>query len=927
MHIQRIRAHAFGPLVDEVLELVPGMTIVHGPNESGKSTWHAALYLGLCGMRRSRGRGTTEEAALRDRHRPWEGEAWEVSATVELADGRRIYLHHDLDKRIGKAEDDDLGRDYTSEVIHDGALDAARWLGLDRKSFLSTACVRQADVRSIMDDADALQDEMQRAAATAGAESTAAAALQQLENYRREHVGQDRANSKRPLREAKERCAQALEAVDGARQAHSAYLRHVEELERLQGASREAAASVRLVAAAWAAAKAEQWEENTQRARRLVARYPHKPPSTAEGSEAAEIVSVALNRWKIRPDAVELRGASADEIRSELEELPSAPEGDTRPHGEVVKAGESYRIARSALHRHGTQTPEEPQFVDLGGIDPREVQMMARELALEEPVIDPTLEEAVILAEKRLAEIVDATEERKSEKHMRLPRVLRPVALLIRLILAPIIAVFKVFDKFLNQSERIRHLERQQKLQAEFRDAEARLGSARFKLDEVRRRKKEARESATHHELPLTPLELEELAERAERADRMRQDMKAWKERNNQLRKEFADATTSLRSALVGRGVVETHSVDDAVARYELECAERQQIAERASKRPYLERAYRDRTHSESLAAESDRLRDEATIELRSAATAVGVTGDEDDQIVKCLEAWQHRHQEDVQELDVAHREWAVLESLLNGGTLQEMEQGLRKSRMRADEFAVGLSRQEIRNVELEPDVEAQLERVRATLTVAQRAVAESQGRLDQFVDALPSVAEAEEELERAQIELARVESLDKTLARTQEILRTAQDKVFRTVAPVLRDLIKPWMNDVTGGRYVDVRIDIESLSVRVTEDGRRWRQAHLLSHGTAEQIYLLLRIAMARLLTRKGETCPLVLDDVTVNCDSRRRDRMLTMLHAISRDQQVIVFSQEHETVQWARKALTGQRDRVVELNEAIGRVSAASQ
>ena len=656
-----------------------------------------------------------------------------MSATIELADGRRVDLHHDLDKRIGKAEDEDLGRDYTSEVIHDGALDAARWLGLDRKSFLSTACVRQADVRSIMDDADALQDELQRAAATAGAESTAAAALQHLENYRREHVGQDRANSKRPLRKAKERCAQASEAVEGARQAHSAYLRHVEELERLQGTSREAEVSVRLVEAAWAAAKAEQWEKNTQRARRLVARYPRKPRSTAEGSEAAEIVSVALKRWEIRPEAVELRGASADEIRSELEELPPAPEGDTRPHGEVVKAGEAYRIARSAVHRHGTQTPEEPQFVDLGGLDPREVQMMARELALEEPVIHPRLEEAVISAEKRLAEIVDATEERASEKHMRLPRGLRRVALLIRLMLAPIIAVFKMIDKFLNQSARIRHLERQQELQAEFRDAEARLGSARFKLDEVRRRKKEARERATRHELPLTPSELEELSERAERADRMRQDMNAWKERNDQLRKESAEATTSLRSALVGRGVVETHSVDDALARYELECAERQQVVERASKRPYLERAYQDRRHSESLAAESDRLRDEAIVELRSAATTVGVTGDGDDQIVKCLEAWQHRHQEEVRELDVAHREWAVLESLLQGGTLQEMEQDLRKSRMRADEFAVGLSRQEIRNVELEPDVEAQLERVRATLTVAQRAVAESPGQSTEF--------------------------------------------------------------------------------------------------------------------------------------------------------------------------------------------------
>ena len=917
MHIQCIRAHAFGPLVDEILELAPGMTVIHGPNESGKSTWHAALYCGLCGMRRARGRGTIEEAGLRDRHRPWGGEAWEVSATVELADGRRIDLHHDLDKKVGKAEDTDLGRDYSNEVIHDGALDGARWLGLDRKSFLNTACVRQADIRSIMEAADGLQDELQRAATTAGADSTAASALQRLEIFRREHVGQDRANSKKPLRDAKERCLQASRAVEGAREGHSAYLRQLEEIERLQSASREAAMSLRLVEAAWAAAEARRWETNTQRARQLVARYPQKPPSNAEGTEAVEIVSVALNQWEIRPGAVDLQGESSEEIRRELERLAQTPEGDTRVHGDVAKARDVYRIAQSALDRHGKERPKEPPVVDFRGLDPRDVHVLSRELALEEPAIDPRIEEQFISAKKRLDEFVISTEERPSGQVRRVPRLLRPIALMIRVILAPIIAAFRLIKGILNQSARIRALEAQQKMQSDFRDAEAQLGSAKFKLEEVRRRRDDARARAMRHELPLEPSELDELAQRGEEADRLRQDMERWKKQNDQLRLEFDEAETSFRDTLAGRGVVERRSVSEGLARYESECSEREQVAQKASRRPYLERAYQDRRRSESLAADSDRLRREASAELRSAATAVGVTGDVDEQIVRSLQAWQRRHQEEVRKLDVAHREWAVLEGLLNGGTLQSLEDESQKYRTQADELAVGLSEQAIRSVKLEPDVEAQLGRQRAALAVARQALAERKGGLDQFVHTMPSVAESEEELERVKAELDRVESLDSTLTRAEETLRTAQEKVFRTVAPVLRDLINPWLSEVTSGRYLDVRIDVESLLVRVTEDGRRWRQAHLLSHGTAEQIYLLLRVAMARLLTRKGETCPLVLDDVTVNCDSRRRNRMLKILHGISRDQQVIVFSQEHESGQWARKSLTGQRDRVVELRE----------
>ena len=87
------------------------------------------------------------------------------------------------------------------------------------------------------------------------------------------------------------------------------------------------------------------------------------------------------------------------------------------------------------------------------------------------------------------------------------------------------------------------------------------------------------------------------------------------------------------------------------------------------------------------------------------------------------------------------------------------------------------------------------------------------------------------------------------------------------------------------------------------------------LSHGTAEQVYLLLRIAIARLLTREGETCPLILDDVTVNCDPQRQAEIMDILHTISREQQVIVFSQEPETLHWAQERLVEPDDRLVHL------------
>lgn len=90
MRFESVRAHPFGPFDDETLVLAPGLNVVYGPNEAGKSTWHAALYAGLCGMRRGKGATSTEDKRFRDHHRPWDGNGeWAASAVLALEDGRR----------------------------------------------------------------------------------------------------------------------------------------------------------------------------------------------------------------------------------------------------------------------------------------------------------------------------------------------------------------------------------------------------------------------------------------------------------------------------------------------------------------------------------------------------------------------------------------------------------------------------------------------------------------------------------------------------------------------------------------------------------------------------------------------------------------------------------------------------------------------
>ena len=181
-------------------------------------------------------------------------------------------------------------------------------------------------------------------------------------------------------------------------------------------------------------------------------------------------------------------------------------------------------------------------------------------------------------------------------------------------------------------------------------------------------------------------------------------------------------------------------------------------------------------------------------------------------------------------------------------------------------------------------------------------------------------MAEAEEEFKRAEVEHERVTNLGDILSKTQELLEQAQEEAHRDIAPHLVKALTPWIRKVTGGRYSTAMVDPKSLMVRVASDEGELRDAPLLSHGTTEQIYLLLRVAMAGLLARgTGETCPLLLDDVTVHCDSGRQTAILNLLQEISEERQVILFSQEPETLSWAERHLP--KSSLIELDPgAIG-------
>ena len=112
----------------------------------------------------------------------------------------------------------------------------------------------------------------------------------------------------------------------------------------------------------------------------------------------------------------------------------------------------------------------------------------------------------------------------------------------------------------------------------------------------------------------------------------------------------------------------------------------------------------------------------------------------------------------------------------------------------------------------------------------------------------------------------------------------------------------------MSGGAYSEISVDPADLNVSVKEQATgQWRTARLLSEGTREQIFLLLRVAMAEHLVTTNEPAPLILDEVTAQSDAERKVQLLEVLHRLSAERQVVLFTHDDDVVTWAERGTAG--------------------
>jgi exonuclease SbcC len=900
VRITHVVARAFGPFRDARLDLAPGLTVVAGPNESGKSSWHAAIRLAITGLRRGRGRATAVDAALSAQHRPWEAtDDWEVEAGLLLDDGRAIEVRQDLAGKVGcSALDVGLGRDVSNEIL-DGTPDASRWLGLDRDTFAATISVSQAQILAVAQAAGELQEQMQRAAATRGTDGTAAEAIERLTAHRRDAVGADTANAKGPLRLAKLKLASAVEAREAARSRHAEHLIQQASVEDSTRTVEEARLHLDLALAAQARYLASETERRAARAATLAARH-HERPVLASRDGGADLVAAAVTGWERRPAVQALDGPSSESLDAAVRALPEPPTGDLAPHADVVAAVRDLDMAEEAVRVLGEPPITDPQVQP--GDEPhlRELARRIRGAAGADGALEPRAPESTPRRGRAIRVLVP-------------PLVCFGVAVLLAWLGQPLSAVAFTGLGLVAATWGVarqlgtRAMEGDPVLESMRRSAEAAWHAAEI-----------ARRAAIESGLPTDPGALEELADRALLAARDRRDAAVWEERRHELTERLAIARNKLSATLAERGVDSVNGdARSAWLAYQSGCEERAGRTAASARREALVAQLAARRLAEDSLAASTHAVEEAERALREAAEAVGMPqeGAAPNEVREALRQWQERQAIELQASRVAIEEWRELETLLRDATLSELADEASRRKAIAERLEAALPAA-APTLPAGHDLESVIDQRRRALAGAEAQAAEHRGALESSARALPDVAEAEEAVATAAEALARVESTARTIDETLRLLRSAQERVHRDLAPILADAVRRWLPRVSAGAYADVSVDPADLSIQVKETlSGIWREARLLSEGTREQIYLLLRVAMAQHLVTTPETAPLLLDEVTAQADAERRAALLEVLHALSAERQIVLFTHDAEVAAWAERTLAGPRDRLIRL------------
>ncbi len=170
----------------------------------------------------------------------------------------------------------------------------------------------------------------------------------------------------------------------------------------------------------------------------------------------------------------------------------------------------------------------------------------------------------------------------------------------------------------------------------------------------------------------------------------------------------------------------------------------------------------------------------------------------------------------------------------------------------------------------------------------------DERGRLRSELEKLKLGAEHAERLQRFEEHAAELQQRMRryaTLAFCAELFKKATEVYERERQPGVLRQASEYLSLMTAGRYRRITAPIGERRILVERAGGELVDTAYLSRGTAEQLYLAMRFALAHEYAKKTPL-PLIMDDIFVNFDADRLKQTLNVLNRVAERHQIVLFT-----------------------------------
>ena len=936
MRLERAEVAGFGGLHDVRVVFHPGMTVIVGDNESGKSTLHRAIRAALYGIDAG-GQGRAVERSDWARWAPWVPGPYGVALTYQMDDGRRIRVARRFDTREQPVQVLELGgSDLTDEVRAGRAVVPGRFhLGVDEAVFCATGWVSDdglwlAAPEAPGQRADRLQEALERLADSRQG-VTAAEAVERLRQAG-ERVGTERRGGSQ-LGGATRRLRELDVELDMARRRLTAVAGQQQRLLDLERAAAEADARRATAERAWLAGRISEFVERLQQLQSVADEAASHSAVLGETERYASFPA-GLEEQVIAV-GVELRQAGLDEAEAEARWLAADEplRAARRRRAEIAPLldamGTGPQVDDTLLERSARLHGELSSVEAAAAAPAVEIAGEARLAALRQEIASTGLAALPPGSAGALGQLVATSRRGRAGAWFAaasagVGAAAAGAGVLVathRLVLAlpVLLAGFAACAALVRAGV---HARRGAQLANErLTGLAGRLGVDSGEIGLLSER------------LPaLDALHAALLREQA-RSESRRAELDALRATAAALAERCTALAHAARvSAPVSSGAATTQAllerarhalagIDDAIAlhrrRHELQSEDTALSAEEGGMSALEEEAH---------IREQRSLRLQATLRnlLAKGGLHCGDNFDDAVEVVRHAGEQRRRHDEAARGLAEAQRRATII------GAEPELRRALdhlnvelrsRGGDPEAACIAPRMDAGELHRLELEA------EHARQAATAAGEQARDVRARLAGVLDTLPDIADLEDERDACAAErdhaLRRLEAIRHAI----ELLENASRRTHRDLAPRLAESVTGRLATLTDQRYAAVNVDTDHFAVALLcRDRPDMVPLELASHGTRDQVSLLLRLALCEVLSSSGEAMPLLLDEPVLTSDPRRRELMIAFLHNLSASHQVVLTTADPSVVTAVRDQ-AGDDATVVRLDGADAIVDATGR